>query len=266
MIQGLEAGANAESRYLQSSRYRLGPWIRADCGVANVYGGRHGQSSLRSNRGGFPPRQVQGLPAVSKTSEPRAASHPISSRVVSAAQYAEGGANRRVPALTGYPRPGGLKFLEKPPIHPVGFGDAWPDRLALFWPFFPQSKSRPTSSIISGGSCSIANGLYGQGNTGSIVGTVRDSSGVTVPTGIVTIRNQSSSVPLLPPGTYAVTVRQAGFLDAVYNNVTLDVDQTVRVVRVGRDAGARHSSPDCERQRGRAPCEHGYFVGRTSCG
>ena len=86
--------------------------------------------------------------------------------------------------------------------------------------------------------------LFGQGTSGSIVGTVKDSSGaVMAGTAVVTVRNQATnlarkvitnqdgeySVPLLPPGTYEVSVEQPGFQNAVSNNVSLDVNQTVRV-------------------------------------
>jgi hypothetical protein len=37
------------------------------------------------------------------------------------------------------------------------------------------------------------------------------------------------SVPLLPPGVYEVTAEKAGFRRSVYSNVSLNVDQTVRV-------------------------------------
>ena len=85
--------------------------------------------------------------------------------------------------------------------------------------------------------------LFGQGTTGSVVGTVKDSSGALVSGAIVTIKNQGTntvrntttnadgdySVPLLPPGAYDVTIEQPGFSVAAYKNVTLDVNQTVRV-------------------------------------
>jgi Carboxypeptidase regulatory-like domain/TonB dependent receptor len=85
--------------------------------------------------------------------------------------------------------------------------------------------------------------LYGQGTTGTLVGTVKDSSGAIVAGAIVTVTNQGTnttrnttttqdgeySVPLLPPGTYDVAIKQPGFRDELYKNVTLDVDQTARV-------------------------------------
>src|SRR5262245_41409362 len=85
--------------------------------------------------------------------------------------------------------------------------------------------------------------LYAQGTAGSIVGTVKDSSGAIIPGSPVVVRNQATNiarnatsnesgdynVPLLPPGVYDVAVQQPGFRNAIYSNVTVDVNQTVRV-------------------------------------
>jgi hypothetical protein len=85
--------------------------------------------------------------------------------------------------------------------------------------------------------------VYGQGTAGSIVGTVKDSSGAIVAGVTVTVRNPSTnatrkvqtnadgdySVPLLPPGTYEVLVEQPGFRNSVSSNIPLEVNQTVRV-------------------------------------
>ncbi len=85
--------------------------------------------------------------------------------------------------------------------------------------------------------------LHGQGTAGSIVGTVKDSSGAIVAGAPVTVRNQATnalrkvqtnadgdySVPLLPPGVYEVQVQQPGFRNSVSSNVGIEVNQTVRV-------------------------------------
>ena len=85
---------------------------------------------------------------------------------------------------------------------------------------------------------------YGQGGaSGTILGTVKDGTGALLPgasievtrvsTGIVTKTATGAAgdytVPDLPPGGYSVTVRMAGFGDAVTNNVTLSVAQQARV-------------------------------------
>ncbi len=85
--------------------------------------------------------------------------------------------------------------------------------------------------------------LFGQDTTGTIVGTIRDSSGAAMPNVSVTVRNVATnsaravhangsgdySVPLLQPGTYEVTAEQSGFSKAVYSGVNLEINQTVRV-------------------------------------
>jgi hypothetical protein len=97
--------------------------------------------------------------------------------------------------------------------------------------------------LLLAGLASITHGLYGQGTTGSVVGTVKDPSGAHVAGAMVNVRNQATNIarstitnqdgdynlPLLPPGTYEVSVQLPGFRDAVYSNVTIDVNQTVRV-------------------------------------
>src|SRR5262249_31599890 len=79
--------------------------------------------------------------------------------------------------------------------------------------------------------------------TGTIVGTVKDSSGAVVARATVTIRDRQTNavrivqtsntgdytVPLIPPGVYDVSVEDTGFKRAVYSSVSLAVDQTVRV-------------------------------------
>jgi len=97
--------------------------------------------------------------------------------------------------------------------------------------------------MLSLGFLFVSQRVYGQGTTGAIVGTVKDSSGAIIPGAPVTVRNQATNivrnatsnergdynVPLLPPGLYEVSVLQSGFRNAVYSNLTVDVNQTVRV-------------------------------------
>ncbi len=84
---------------------------------------------------------------------------------------------------------------------------------------------------------------YGQANTASIVGTVRDSSGAVVPKITIQVRNEATnisrtatssasgdySVPLLQPGIYEVSANAPGFRKVAYSHITLEVNQTVRV-------------------------------------
>ena len=83
----------------------------------------------------------------------------------------------------------------------------------------------------------------GSGPTGSITGTVTDPSGAVVPKAHITVLNEATNavrnadtndtgdftVALLPPGRYRVTAEGAGFRRSIFNDVNVDVDQTVRI-------------------------------------
>src|SRR5437879_9052590 len=101
---------------------------------------------------------------------------------------------------------------------------------------------------------------FAQADTGTITGTVRDTSGAVVPDAMVTVRNAATGVqrstqtgndgvytfPALPPALYDVTVSKTGFADykaqtqvTVGSHITLDaplsvsqVSTTVEVVAV----------------------------------
>lgn len=90
----------------------------------------------------------------------------------------------------------------------------------------------------------LAGKLFAQaGATGTILGTVTDSSGAIVSNAKVTVTNTATNVdvrqvtsssgdynaPALNPGTYKVTVEAAGFQKSVTSGLTLTVDQKVRV-------------------------------------
>lgn len=82
-----------------------------------------------------------------------------------------------------------------------------------------------------------------QVDTGTILGTVTDTSGAVIPQATVTIINQSTSAPLtaktkadgrfdftpLHIGTYSVVVEVAGFKKATVQNVQLDIQQQALV-------------------------------------
>jgi hypothetical protein len=87
--------------------------------------------------------------------------------------------------------------------------------------------------------------VFGQGGaTGAISGTVQDPSGAVVAGATVQITNQDTKVvertlktgtdgtfiaPLLPVGTYTVSVRSAGFSDADFTNIVVRVTETTRM-------------------------------------
>src|ERR1035441_7303734 len=86
--------------------------------------------------------------------------------------------------------------------------------------------------------------MYGQaGATGTILGTVTDSSGAIIPNVKVTVTNTQTNVsfrtvtssagdyyaPSLNPGTYSVSAESKGFQKSVTSGFTLAVDQKVRI-------------------------------------
>lgn len=90
----------------------------------------------------------------------------------------------------------------------------------------------------------LAGGLFAQGGaTGTILGTVTDTSGAIIPGAKVTVTNTSTNtsfqaitstagdfqVPSLTPGQYKVTVEFKGFQKSITNSITLTVDQKLRV-------------------------------------
>lgn len=81
------------------------------------------------------------------------------------------------------------------------------------------------------------------GQTSSLVGNVKDSSGAVVPSAKISIAEQATgyqltistdeagqfSFPTLPVGTYTLTVAHAGFQDAVVKNIQLDINYVARL-------------------------------------
>ncbi len=86
-------------------------------------------------------------------------------------------------------------------------------------------------------------GLYGQAVNGTLLGTVTDSSGATVPNAKVTVTETSTSLihqsntnesgnytfPDLPPGIYSVTVEASGFKRATQEKIDLASNSSTRV-------------------------------------
>jgi hypothetical protein len=85
-------------------------------------------------------------------------------------------------------------------------------------------------------------GLFASGPTGTITGTVTDPSGAVVPKAKITVVNEATNavrdaqtnddgdftVALLPPGRYRVTAESEGFRKSIFNDITVNVDQTIR--------------------------------------
>ncbi|HWB99953.1 MAG TPA: carboxypeptidase-like regulatory domain-containing protein, partial [Bryobacteraceae bacterium] len=85
--------------------------------------------------------------------------------------------------------------------------------------------------------------LFGQGNTGSLLGTVTDSSSAVVPNVRVTITNTQTGVQastitdslgnylfnFLAPGTYKVEAEVTGFKKFTRENVSLDMNRQLRI-------------------------------------
>src|ERR1700736_6585681 len=83
------------------------------------------------------------------------------------------------------------------------------------------------------------------GATGAITGTVQDASGAFVANAEIQITNQDTRVlertvrtdasgsyttPLLPVGTYTVSVKSSGFADASFSNIVVRVTETTRLI------------------------------------
>lgn len=89
----------------------------------------------------------------------------------------------------------------------------------------------------------LASAAFASGPTGNITGTVTDPSGAVVRQAHIKVLNQATNavrdaetnddgdftVALLPAGRYDVTAEGSGFRKSVFSDVTVDVDQTVRV-------------------------------------
>src|ERR1700726_2908236 len=100
--------------------------------------------------------------------------------------------------------------------------------------------------VLSVISLALSVQVFGQGGaTGAITGTVEDPSGAFIANAEVRITNQDTGVmersvqtgadgtftaPLLPVGTYAVTVQSAGFAQGQFANIGVRVTETTRMI------------------------------------
>src|SRR5262249_11976250 len=89
----------------------------------------------------------------------------------------------------------------------------------------------------------LATSTYAQAISGSIVGTVHDSSGAVVAGTTVSATNIATGIvqtavsgtegdytmPRIAPGEYKVTAKLTGFSTAVMNNIVVRLEQTTRV-------------------------------------
>src|SRR5579859_7225396 len=89
----------------------------------------------------------------------------------------------------------------------------------------------------------LPSAVFASGPTGTITGTVTDTTGAVVRKARITVLSESTNavrdaetnddgdftVALLPPGRYRVTAENAGFRKSIFSDVTVNVDQTVRV-------------------------------------
>jgi len=130
----------------------------------------------------------------------------------------------KIPGRPGIP--GGSTMSKLSPVIRIGL-------LSLMW--------------LLGGLCLTASG---QQFTGTLQGTVRDSSGAVVPGVEIAVTNQSTNVtinmttgangnyiaPQLPPSVYSVTVKKSGFKTSILANIKLDVQQ-IREVDFTLDVG-----------------------------
>jgi outer membrane receptor protein involved in Fe transport len=103
--------------------------------------------------------------------------------------------------------------------------------------------------------------LFGQGLTGSIAGTVSDSSGATIAGATVTIRQVDTNatrtvtssdvgsyrVTQLAPGTYSVKIERAGFQASQQDRITITIDQVAQIdakLTIGSDQQTVNVSGD----------------------
>jgi len=89
----------------------------------------------------------------------------------------------------------------------------------------------------------LSSTLFASSPTGSITGTVTDPSGAVVRKAKITVLNEATNavrdaetnddgdftIALLSPGRYRVTAESVGFRRSIFGEVTVEVDQTVRV-------------------------------------
>lgn len=111
--------------------------------------------------------------------------------------------------------------------------------------------SLPLPLAITLFAVSITPHLLAQSTSGTLIGTIQDSSGSTIPGAAVSVTNVGTNVTTaatsnesgnytvaeLTPGTYTVTFTKPGFQKFIQQNVAVNVGQSARVdgtLQVGR--------------------------------
>jgi Carboxypeptidase regulatory-like domain len=103
-------------------------------------------------------------------------------------------------------------------------------------------KSRIFIALLLLCACLTVRSVLGQNTTGSITGRLTDPTGAVIAGAKVTVRNLGTgevrtlttdasgdfTATLLLPGHYSVTAEHTGFKTSIQNDITLEVDQTVR--------------------------------------
>src|SRR6266478_3544721 len=125
------------------------------------------------------------------------------------------------------------------PFRAPCFGDCW--RSEVMWNILMQASSTLLRTAVLA-LCALP--MHGQtANTGAIAGAVSDPSGVLVPRAAVVINSQGTgekrdlatdaegnfSVQFLPPGSYDLTVRAAGFELFILNGVQVQITEVSRL-------------------------------------
>ena len=109
-----------------------------------------------------------------------------------------------------------------------------------------MASSSIRSLVIGVVTLALAVSAFGQGGaTGAISGTVQDASGAVVANASVRITNQETNVlersvqtgadgtftaPLLPVGTYSVSIQAAGFAEGKFDGIAVRVTETTRMI------------------------------------
>jgi hypothetical protein len=130
--------------------------------------------------------------------------------------------------------------------------EIWRQQMRFLLYFFPERsgpfyrKAEQACSVFFTGlllALILAPCAQAQGITGSIAGTVSDSSGAIILGATVTVRNLNTNavrqvatsgigsyeITLLPPGNYSVKVDKAGFKAFEQDNITLQIDQVAQI-------------------------------------
>ncbi len=143
---------------------------------------------------------------------------------------------------------------------------------------FPSPRSRIRPVIIRLRLCFLAvaasASLFGQGNTGSVLGTVTDSTGGVVPSAKISVTNIRTGVKVdtttdaagnylvnfLQPGAYKVEAEVAGFKKFSRENVSLEMSRQLRI-DIGLETGQVTETVNIQAQTPLLETENGTLSG-----